>query len=83
MKEQFPHSKLVNQSVNTLIFPNLESGNISYKLLQELSNFDTIGPILLGLKKPVHIVQLESSVNEIVNITKIAAAAAQTKRNKL
>ena len=50
---------------------------------QELSNFDTIGPILLGLKKPVHIVQLESSVNEIVNITKIAAAAAQTKRNKL
>ena len=83
MKEQFPHSKLSNQNVNTLIFPNLESGNISYKLLQELSNFDTIGPILLGLKKPVHIVQLESSVKEIVNITKIAAAAAQTKRNKL
>jgi len=83
MKEQFPHSKLSNENVNTLIFPNLESGNISYKLLQELSNFDTIGPILLGLKKPVHIVQLESSVKEIVNITKIAAAAAQTKRNKL
>ncbi len=83
MKEQFPHSKLNNGDVNTLIFPNLESGNISYKLLQELSNFDTIGPILLGLRKPVHIVQLESSVKEIVNITKIAAAAAQTKRNKL
>jgi len=83
MKEQFPHSKLNKGNVNTLIFPNLESGNISYKLLQELSKFDTIGPILLGLKKPVHIVQLESSVKEIVNITKIAAAAAQTKRNKL
>ena len=83
MKDQFPHSKLVNQNVNTLIFPNLESGNISYKLLQELSNFDTIGPILLGLKKSIHIVQLESSVKEIVNITKIATAAAQTKRNKL
>ena len=83
LQEQFPHSKLNNQNVNTLIFPNLESGNISYKLLQELSNFDTIGPILLGMKKPVHIVQLESSVKEIVNITKIAAAAAQTKRNKL
>ena len=83
MKEQFPHSKLNNQNVNTLIFPNLESGNISYKLLQELTNFETIGPILLGMKKPVHIVQLESSVREVVNITKIAAAAAQTKRNKL
>ena len=83
MKEQFPHSKLNKGNVNTLIFPNLEAGNISYKLLQELSKFDTIGPILLGLKKPVHIVQLESSVKEIVNITKIAAAAAQTKRNKL
>ena len=83
MKDQFPHSKLVNQNVNTLIFPNLESGNIAYKLLQELSNFDTIGPILLGLKKSIHIVQLESSVKEIVNITKIATAVAQTKRNKL
>ena len=69
--------------MNTLIFPNLESGNISYKLLQELSNFDTIGPILMGLNKSVHIVQLESSVNEIVNITRIAAAGAQTKKQKL
>ena len=83
MKEQFPYSKLINNNVNTLIFPNLESGNISYKLLQELSNFDTIGPILMGLKKSVHIVQLESSVNEIVNITRIAAAGAQTKKQKL
>jgi len=82
-KEQFPHSKLKNESVNTLIFPNLDSGNISYKLLQELSNYETIGPILLGMKKPAYIVQLESSVKEIVNITKIVAAAAQTKRNKL
>ena len=49
--EQFPHSKLADKNVNTLIFPNLESGNISYKLLQELSNFDTVGPILMGLKK--------------------------------
>ena len=82
-KEQFPHSKLKNESVNTLIFPNLDSGNISYKLLQELSSYETIGPILLGMKKPAYIVQLESSVKEIVNITKIVAAAAQTKRNKL
>ena len=83
MMEQFPHSKLADKNVNTLIFPNLESGNISYKLLQELSNFDTVGPILMGLKKSVHIVQLESSVNEIVNITRIAAAGAQTKKQKL
>jgi len=83
MKEQFPYSKLIDKNVNTLIFPNLESGNISYKLLQELSNFDTIGPILMGLNKSVHIVQLESSVNEIVNITRIAAAGAQTKKQKL
>ncbi len=82
-KEQFPHSKLKNENVNTLIFPNLDSGNISYKLLQELSNYETIGPILLGMKKPAYIVQLESSVKEIVNITKIVAASAQTKRNKL
>ena len=79
MMEQFPHSKLADKNVNTLIFPNLESGNISYKLLQELSNFDTVGPILMGLKKSVHIVQLESSVNEIVNITRIAAAELKQK----
>ena len=78
-KEQFPHSKLKNENVNTLIFPNLDSGNISYKLLQELSSYETIGPILLGMKKPAYIVQLESSVKEIVNITKIVAAAAQLK----
>src|SRR5690606_31088501 len=63
--EIFPFSDLARKNTNTLIFPNLSSGNIAYKLLQEMAGFETIGPILMGMKKPVHILQLGSSVREI------------------
>ena len=78
--EKFAFSALGNKNVNTLIFPNLSSGNIGYKLLQEMSDdVDAIGPILLGLKKSVHVLQLGSSVREISNMIKIAVLDAQTK----
>lgn len=77
LKEQFPFSHLVNNNVNTLIFPNLAAGNISYKLMQELGGSEAIGPLLLGMKKPVHILQLGSSVREIVNMVTLAVVDAQ------
>ncbi len=83
LKDNFPFSKLVGAPANTLIFPNLESGNIAYKLLQELGGAEAVGPILLGLKKPVHIVQLGSSVREIVNMITIAVVDAQEKEEAL
>jgi malate dehydrogenase (oxaloacetate-decarboxylating)(NADP+) len=76
----FPFSKLGDKKVNTLIFPNLVSGNISYKILQELSNVETMGPVLLGMKKSVHILQLESSVNEIVHMATIASVDAHERK---
>lgn len=79
LKEQFPFSTLVDKNVNTLIFPNLASGNISYKLMQELGGAEAIGPILMGLKKPVHVLQLGSSVREIMNMITIAVIDAQNK----
>ncbi len=79
MNEKFPFSTLANKEVNTLIFPNLSSGNIAYKLLQQMTEGDAIGPILIGLKKPIHILQLGSSVREIVNMVKIAVIDAQNK----
>lgn len=81
LSEQFPFSELVNKSVNTLIFPNLVSGNIAYKLLQEMSKAEAIGPVLLGMKKAVHILQMGSSVREIVNMVTIAVIDAQSKKN--
>lgn len=75
----FPFSDL-KENANTLIFPNLESGNIAYKLIQELDEAEAIGPILIGMKKPVHILQLGCSVREIVNIVTIAVVDAQTKK---
>lgn len=77
MKENFPFSKLVDQGVNTLIFPNLESGNAAYKLLQAAAGMEAIGPVLLGMKEPVHILQLGSSIREIVNMVTIAVVGAQ------
>jgi malate dehydrogenase (oxaloacetate-decarboxylating)(NADP+) len=77
MKENYPFCELVDKNVNTLIFPNLASGNIAYNLLKELDTADAIGPILLGLKKPVHILQLGSSVRSIVNMAMIAVVDAQ------
>ena len=75
----FPFSEL-KQDANILIFPNLESGNIAYKLIQELEDTEAIGPILIGMKKPVHILQLGCSVREIVNMVTIAVVDAQFKK---
>ena len=83
MRDKFPFSKLVNKKVNVLIFPNLSAGNIAYKLVQEMGEVEAIGPILLGLNKPVHILQLGSSVREIVNMVTIAAVDAQTRNTKI
>jgi malate dehydrogenase (oxaloacetate-decarboxylating)(NADP+) len=80
--EKFPFSDLANKQVNVLIFPNLESGNIAYKLMQEMVGFETIGPILIGLKKTIHILQLGASVKEIVNMSTIAVADAHTKQSR-
>lgn len=79
MAEQFPFSPLAEKSANVLIFPNLAAGNIAYKLMQEIGGTEAIGPILLGLRKPVHILQLGSSVREIVNMVTIAVVDAQTR----
>ena len=85
LKKKFPFSKLVNKKVNTLIFPNLESANITYKLLKELYKVDSVGPIMLGMEKPVHIFQLGASVEEMVNMAAVAVVDAQgkSKLNKL
>jgi malate dehydrogenase (oxaloacetate-decarboxylating)(NADP+) len=79
LADNFPFSSLIGQAANTLIFPNLESGNIAYKLLQEIGGAEAVGPILLGLKKSVHVLQLGSSVREIVNMVTIAVVDAQEK----
>ncbi|MFC3880432.1 NADP-dependent malic enzyme [Algoriphagus namhaensis] len=78
-KEIYPFSSLKNKRANTLIFPDLASGNIAYKLLAELGNSEAIGPVLLGMNKPVHILQLGSSIREIVNMVAIAVVDAQSK----
>lgn len=79
LKESYPFSELIDQEVNTLIFPNLAAGNIAYNLLKEVGGADAIGPILLGLKKPVHILQLGSSVRSIYNMALITVIDAQLK----
>jgi malate dehydrogenase (oxaloacetate-decarboxylating)(NADP+) len=81
LQENFPFSELCGEPVNTLIFPKLSSGNIAYKLLQELGSAEAIGPVLLGLKKSAHILQLGSSVREIVNMVIIAVVDAQSKED--
>lgn len=82
LKDNFPFSRLADAPANTLVFPNLESGNIAYKLLQELGGAEAVGPILLGTRKPVHIVQLGSSVREIVNMVTIAVVDVQVKEEE-
>ena len=79
LKENYPFSELADQDVNTLIFPNLAAGNVAYNLLKEVGGADAIGPILLGLKKPVHVLQLGSSVRSIANMALIAVVDAQLK----
>ena len=84
-KEFYPFSDLSQKGkeVNTLIFPDLASSNIAYKLLAELGNAEAIGPILLGMNKPVHILQLGSSIREIVNMVAIAVVDAQSSKESL
>ena len=82
LKANFPFSRLANKKVNTLIFPNLESANITYKLLKELNKAESIGPIMMGLRRPVHILQLGASVDEIVNMTAVAVVDAQQKEKQ-
>ncbi|WP_299397767.1 NADP-dependent malic enzyme [uncultured Gelidibacter sp.] len=82
LQELFPFSKLAGRKVNTLIFPSLDSANITYKLLKELNKAESIGPIMMGMRKPVHILQLDASVDEIVNMTAIAVIDAQYKERK-
>lgn len=79
IKENYPFSELADKDVNTLIFPNLAAGNIAYNLMKELETADAVGPILLGLKKPVHILQLGSSVRSIINMALVAVVDAQIK----
>ena len=79
LKENYPFTELGDKDVNTLIFPNLAAGNVAYNLLKEVGDADAIGPILLGLKKPVHVLQLGSSVRSIVNMALVAVVDAQLK----
>lgn len=83
LKAKFPFSKLAGKKVNTLIFPNLESANITYKLLKELYKVDSVGPIMMGMGKPVHIFQLGASVEEMVNMAAVAVVDAQEKIKRL
>jgi malate dehydrogenase (oxaloacetate-decarboxylating)(NADP+) len=79
LKDNYGFSDLVDEDVNVLIFPNLTSGNVAYNLLKEIGGADAIGPILLGLKKPVHVLQLGSSVRSIINMALVAVVDAQLK----
>ncbi len=81
-EKKFPFTKLKNNKINTIIFPNLSSGNIAYKMMQEIGNAEVLGPILMGIEKPVNIVQLEASVQEIVNLTAVTVVDAQLANKK-
>jgi malate dehydrogenase (oxaloacetate-decarboxylating)(NADP+) len=83
LKDNYPFSTLNGEPANTLIFPNLDAGNSAYKILQEIGGAEAVGPILIGMKKPVHILQLGSSVREIVNMITIAVVDAQSKEEDL
>lgn len=82
LSDNYPFSCLNGEPANTLIFPNLDSGNSAYKILQEIGGAEAVGPILIGMKKPVHILQLGSSVREIVNMITIAVVDAQSKEGE-
>ncbi len=82
LQENFPFSKLAGRKVNALIFPNLSAANSNYKLLKALDNVESIGPIMLGMRKPVHILQLGASVEEMVNIAAVAVVDAQQKETQ-
>lgn len=77
IESNFPFSKLNGKRANVLIFPNLASGNLSYKIMRGIENSKIIGPILMGMNKPVHILQMRSSIDEIVNMATIAVLDVQ------
>jgi malate dehydrogenase (oxaloacetate-decarboxylating)(NADP+) len=82
LKSKFPFSKLAGKKVNTLIFPSLAAANITYKMLKELYKVDSVGPIMMGMKAPVHIFQLGASVEEMVNMVSVAVVDAQEKERR-
>ena len=82
LQDIFPFSRLAGRKVNTLVFPNLDAANITYKLLKELNKAESIGPILMGMKKPVHVLQLGASVDEIVNMAAISVIDAQEREKR-
>ncbi|NEM96882.1 NADP-dependent malic enzyme [Pontibacter sp. BT327] len=82
LREHYPFSELAEKGANTLVFPTLTSGNIAYKLLQEIGGAEAIGPVLMGMRKPVHILQLGSSIREIINMVAIAVVDAQNYNDK-
>ncbi|MCC9136339.1 NADP-dependent malic enzyme [Pontibacter silvestris] len=82
LREHYPFSELAEKGANTLIFPTLTSGNIAYKVLQEIGGAETIGPVLMGMRKPVHILQLGSSIRDIENMVAIAVVDAQNLKNQ-
>lgn len=79
LAKEFPFSKLNGKKVNVLIFPNLEAANITYKLMKQLDGVESVGPILMGMSKPVHIIQLGASVDEMVNMAAVAVVDAQNR----
>jgi len=81
-KKNFPFSKLAGKKVNALIFPSLEAANSNYKLLKVINDAESIGPILLGMRKAVHVIQLGASVEEIVNMAAVAIVDAQQKEKR-
>lgn len=78
----YPFSKLGNTPANVFVFPNLESANLSYKIIRGMNVAQVVGPILMGLKKPVHVLQMRASVDEIVNLATIAVLDAQRREEK-
>lgn len=81
LSNKFPFSKLVKKKANIFIFPNLESGNLTYKFIRGLGDVQTIGPVMLGMRKPAHVMQMQSSIEEIVNLTTLAVIDAQIRKN--
>ena len=81
LKHKFDFSKLAGQKVNVLVFPNLDSANITYKVIKEIDGALSIGPIIMGMDRPVHILQLKASVDEIINMSAIAVVDAQSRDN--
>ena len=78
-KESFPFNRVAGDA-NVLIFPNLEAGNVAYKLISKLGMAEAIGPILVGMNKPIFVLQQNSDVNDIVNMAAITAMEIQNRR---